>query len=87
MKRTGIKPVQKRLTTRRSLPICMAPYTQQEEKQPYSQDQGQYDHSYYPRQGERKGRPRPNKNQILYTEDVRDAQTSGDRPYLYVLIT
>jgi hypothetical protein len=79
---TSSKPQHKGLTTRKSLPICMAPSTQQEERQPYSQDQGQYDHSYYPRQGERKRRPRPNKKQILYTEEARDVQTSGDRPYL-----
>jgi hypothetical protein len=83
---TGIMPIQKRLTTRKSLPIRMAPYTQQDERQPCSQDQGRYVHSYYPRQGERKRRSRPNKNRILYTEEVRDVQTSGNRPYLYVTV-
>jgi len=69
---TSRRPLQKRLNTRKSLPIRMAPYTQQEERQPYSQDLGQHVHSYYPRQGERKRRSRPNKNRILYTEEVRD---------------
>ena len=84
---TGIMPIQKRLNTRKSLPIRMAPYTQQEERQPYSQDQGRYVYSYYLRQGERKRRSRPNRNRILYTEEARDVQTSGKRPYLYVTVT
>ncbi len=62
----------------------MAPYNQQEERYPYGQDQGQYVNSYYPRQGERKRRPRPTK--ILYTEEARDVKTSGNRPYLHVTV-
>ena len=83
---TNSKPPQKRITIRKSLPIRMAPYTRLEERQPYSQSQGRYVNSYHPRQGERKRRPRPNKNQILYTEEARDVQTSGDRPFLYVTV-
>ncbi len=84
MEETGTKQAQIGFTTRKSLPICMAPYTQQEERYPYSQDQGQYVNSYYPRQGERKRRPRPTK--ILYTEEARDVKTSGNRPYLHVTV-
>jgi hypothetical protein len=69
---TGIKPAQKRFTARQSLPIRMAPYTQQEERRSYSQDQGQYVNLYYPRQGERKRRSRPNR--ILYMEEARDVK-------------
>jgi len=83
---TNSKPPQKRITIRKSLPIRMAPYTRLEERQPYSQSQGRYVNSYHPGQGERKRRPRPNKNQILYTEEARDVQTSGDRPFLYVTV-
>jgi hypothetical protein len=62
----------------------MAPYNQQEEIRPYSQGQGQYVNSDYPRQGERKRRLRP--NSILYTEEARKVKTSGNRPYLHVTV-
>jgi len=81
---TGTKPAQIGFTTRKSLPIRMGPYTQQEERYHYSQDQGRYVKSYYLRQGERKRRPRPYK--ILYTEEARNVQTSGNRPYLHVTV-
>ena len=78
---TGAKPAQKGLTARKSIRICMAPFTQQQERRPYSQDQGRYVNSYYPRQGKRKRKPRPNR--ILYMEEARDVKTSGNRPYLH----
>jgi len=81
---TGTRPSQIGFTTRKSLPIRMAPYTQQEERHPYSQDEGRYVNSYYPRQGERKRRTRPNR--ILYTEEARELKTSGNRPYLHVTV-
>jgi len=81
---TGTKPAQIGFTTRKSLPVRMAPYTQQEKRHPYSQDQGRYVNSYYPRQGERKRRPTPTK--ILYTEEASDVKTSGNRPYLQATV-
>ncbi len=50
---TNSKPLQKRITIRKSLPIRMAPYTRLEERQPYSQSQGRYVNSYHPGQGEK----------------------------------